>query len=245
MLVPLTLVGILYVKTMAKFRPAARDLKRCESKSRSPIYTHFREALRGAETIRSIPSGRSLWSRKHRSLADENISVYYSVKSLDRWLSIRLESLGNAVVLTAAMASIFLTRAGRLKAGSAGWGLTQALSITGLLTWAVRVLTDLETQFMSVMRVNELTNLESSYVKDVSVTEETNPLLPNESSGEAPTTSELPNETNLLNSGWPWSGHVKFNNVSMRYNALSPLVLKNVTVDIPAGTTLGVVGRTG
>ena len=135
MLVPLTLVGILYVKTMAKFRPAARDLKRCESKSRSPIYTHFREALRGAEIIRSIPSGRSLWSSKHRSLADENISVYYSVKSLDRWLSIRLESLGNAVVLTAAMASIFLTRAGRLKAGSAGWGLTQALSITGLLTW--------------------------------------------------------------------------------------------------------------
>lgn len=245
MLVPLTLVGILYVKTMAKFRPAARDLKRCESKSRSPIYTHFREALRGAETIRSIPSGRSLWSSKHRSLADENISVYYSVKSLDRWLSIRLESLGNAVVLTAAMASIFLTRAGRLKAGSAGWGLTQALSITGLLTWAVRVLTDLETQFMSVMRVNELTNLESTYVKDVSVTEETNPLLPNESAGEAPAKLELPNETNLLNSGWPWSGHVKFNNVSMRYNALSPLVLKNVTVDIPAGTTLGVVGRTG
>ena len=245
MLVPLALVGILYVKTMAKFRPAARDLKRCESKSRSPIYTHFREALRGAETIRSIPNGRSLWSSKHRSLADENISVYYSVKSLDRWLSIRLESLGNAVVLTAAMASIFLTRAGRLKAGSAGWGLTQALSITGLLTWAVRVLTDLETQFMSVMRVNELTNIESTYVKDVSVTEETNPLLPNESSGEAPTKLELPNETNLLNSGWPWSGHVKFNNVSMRYNALSPLVLKNVTVDIPAGTTLGVVGRTG
>ena len=245
MLVPLTLVGILYVKTMAKFRPAARDLKRCESKSRSPIYTHFREALRGAETIRSIPNGRSLWSSKHRSLADENISVYYSVKSLDRWLSIRLESLGNAVVLTAAMASIFLTRAGRLKAGSAGWGLTQALSITGLLTWAVRVLTDLETQFMSVMRVNELTNIESTYVQDVSVTEETNPLLPNESSGEAPTTLKLPNETNLLNSGWPWSGHVKFNNVSMRYNALSPLVLKNVTVDIPAGTTLGVIGRTG
>ena len=85
---------------------------------------------------------------KHQQLTDENLSVYYSVKNLDRWLSIRLETLGNIVVLSAAFASIFLTRAGKLKSGSAGWGLTQALSITGLLAWCVRVLTDLETQFM-------------------------------------------------------------------------------------------------
>jgi ABC-type multidrug transport system fused ATPase/permease subunit len=132
--IPIGTVGIFYVKAMGKFRPAARDLKRCESKSRSPIYTHFREALRGAETIRSVPSGQSMWSNKHRKLTDENISVFYSVKALDRWLSVRLESLGNAVVFTAAIGSVFLTRAGKLKSGAAGWGLTQALSITGLLT---------------------------------------------------------------------------------------------------------------
>ena len=253
MLLPLGLVGIVYAKTMARFRPAARDLKRCESKTRSPIYTHFREALRGCETIRSIPSGRSLWSSTHRSMSDENLSVFYSVKSLDRWLSIRLESLGNTIVLTAAAASIFLTRAGKMKSGSAGWGLTQALSVTGLLTWAVRVLTDLETQFMSVMRCAELTNIEE--IESVSTTEETKPLLPKDysHSGEAVHSLELSatslqtpqNETDLLKSGWPWRGDVKFNNISMRYNAASPLVLKNVNVDIPAGTTLGVVGRTG
>ena len=64
---------------------------------------------------------------KHQQLTDENLSVYYSVKNLDRWLSIRLETLGNIVVLSAAVASIFLTRTGKLKSGSAGWGLTQAL----------------------------------------------------------------------------------------------------------------------
>ena len=46
MVVPLGLVGMVYVRVMGRFRRAARDLKRCESKSRSPIYTHFREALR-------------------------------------------------------------------------------------------------------------------------------------------------------------------------------------------------------
>merc|ERR1712194_538196 len=49
----------------------------------------------------------------------------------------------------------------------------------------------------------------------------------------------------LLESGWPWAGSIEFENVSMRYNSASPLVLRNVTVSVPAGTTLGVVGRTG
>lgn len=256
LIAPLGLVGVLYVKTMGRFRPAARDLKRCESKSRSPIYTHFREALRGAETIRSIPSGRSLWSSKHRSLADENISVYYSVKSLDRWLAVRLESLGNVVVFTAAVASIMLTRLGRLKSGSAGWGLTQALSITAILQWAVRVLTDLETSFMSVMRTLEVTDLESTSVKGLDANE-VSPRMPREysdagealrvleSSGTTVTPQPPQSDVALLTSGWPWRGHVEFKNVSMRYNPQSPLVLKNVSVNIPAGSTLGVVGRTG
>eukprot|EP00986_Skeletonema_menzelii_P005340 scaffold1924_cov140-Skeletonema_menzelii.AAC.4 len=254
MAVPLGLIGILYVKTMGLFRPAARDLKRIESKSRSPIYTQFREALSGAETIRSIPKASSLWSRKHRHLSDENLSVYYSVKSLDRWLSVRLETLGNTVVFSAAVASILLTRGGRLKSGAAGWGLTQALSITGLLAWCVRVLTDLETQFMSVMRTVELTDLESEAVKGI---DEAKPRMPRELSraGEAlkalePNgSSSLPqlpeSDADLLQSGWPWRGHVEFKNVSMRYNPSLPFVLKNVSVDIPAGSTLGVVGRTG
>jgi ATP-binding cassette subfamily C (CFTR/MRP) protein 1 len=253
MAIPIGLVGIFYVKTMGLFRPAARDLKRIESKSRSPIYTQFREALSGAETIRSFKA-TSLWSRKHRHLSDENLSIYYAVKSLDRWLSVRLETLGNTVVFSAAVASILLTRGGRLKSGSAGWGLTQALSITGLLAWCVRVLTDLETQFMSVMRTVELTDLESETVKGI---DEAKPRMPRELSraGEAlkvlqPSGStSLPplpeSDADLLQSGWPWRGHVQFKNVSMRYNPSLPLVLKNVSVDVPAGSTLGVVGRTG
>lgn len=234
MTVPLALVGWFYVKIMKKFRRAARDLKRSESKSRSPIYTHFKEALRGAETIRAIPTGRESWSNTYRHLTDDNNAVFLSVKSLDRWLSIRLESLGNVVVLAAATASVFLTRAGRLRSGSAGWGITQALSITGLLTWAVRCLTDSETHFMSILRIAELSDLD---------TEETDTrglenLEKTSDRGQS-------YENDLLKSGWPWRGEVQFNDVSMRYNPSSPLVLKNVSVNVPPGSTLGIVGRTG
>ena len=252
MLFPVVFIGVFYKSIMTRFRPAARDLKRCESKTRSPIYTHFSETLRGAETIRSFAYSPSLWSSNMRSLVDENLSVFYSVKCLDRWLSIRLETLGNIVVLLSAFASIVLTRNGQLKSGSAGWGLTQSLAITGLLTWAVRVLTDLESQMMSVMRVTELTNLESS-----TLTEKKLPMtIPQEreSPGEALTLLFQGNDTlpkspsgdhTLVQSGWPWKGDVSFRNVSMRYNDASPLALSHISLDIPSGTTLGVVGRTG
>jgi len=145
MLFPLALISVLYARTMRQFRPAARDLKRVDTKTRSPIFTHFGEALKGVETIRSVPGSTSIWSRQHQILSDSNLGAFATIKVLDRWLATRLESLGNSVVFTTALASVFLTRSGRLKAGSAGWGLTQALAITGLMTWAVRTLTDLET----------------------------------------------------------------------------------------------------
>ena len=263
LILPLIATSFFYARVMRNFRPAARDMKRAESKSRAPIYTHFGEALKGAETIRSIPSGSKTWSMQHKNFTDENLKVFYSVKSLDRRLSVQLETLGNAVVLLCAVASIFLSKMGRLKPGNAGWGLTQSLSITGLLTWAVRCLTDLESQMMSVSRVNEITDIESTTanldkLKESPLDEKSikpKMLREKRKAGEAlrkkvkGQESKLPptpdNDIALVEAGWPWKGDVKFKNVSMRYNEISPLVLKNVSVHVSPGSTLGVVGRTG
>jgi ABC-type multidrug transport system fused ATPase/permease subunit len=248
MVFPIIFISIFYNKVMTKFRPAARDLKRLETKSRSPIYTQFGEALKGAETIRSFPNSSRLWSSNLRSLVDTNLNVIYTVKALDRWLSIRLESLGNVVVLTAAFASVYLTRVGKMKAGSAGWGLTQSLAITGLLTWAVRVLTDLESQMLSVQRVTEVSGLGST---PGTPDKEKIPSIPQEmrGTGEALTAlkgstdfGSLPvtpvNEKALIASGWPWKGAISFKNVSMRYSPTAALALKNVNIEMPPGTTL-------
>ena len=52
--------------------------------------------------------------------------------SIDGYL-IRLESLGNVVAGMAALMSILLKSIGRIQPGSAAFGLTQSLSVTGLL----------------------------------------------------------------------------------------------------------------
>ena len=252
MLVPLAFAGSLYARTMRRFRPAARDMKRADIKTRSPLFTHFGEALRGTETIRSIPGAPKSWSNQHRSLSDLNLSTVLTIKNLDRWLSCNLEALGNSMVFSTAIASVILSRAGKINPGFAGWGLTQALSITGLMAWAIRNLTMLESHMMSVMRIKEMTDIDSDEVDTgkYHMERELN------ESGEAlkatfPKNAEIKvplapsDESALIKSGWPWKGGVSLKNVSMRYNPSSPLVLKDVTLDIPPGNTLGVVGRTG
>lgn len=258
MLIPIGAVGTMYLKTMKKFRPGARDFKRVETKTRSPIYTHFGEALRGTEIIRSIPGSRIFWSDTHRDMTDTNLRAFYSAKALDRWLSCRLESLGNVVVFTAALASVYLTRVGRLKSGAAGWGLTQALAITGLMTWAVRCLTDLESNMMSVVRVKELTDIDSEEVDlEMASSAERAPRIPKENAAAGQSLKPLFQSASSVSkvalapandkaiSGWPWRGDIQFRNVSMRYNEVSQLVLKDVDLSVPPGTTLGIVGRTG
>jgi ABC-type multidrug transport system fused ATPase/permease subunit len=259
MMFPLTLAGSLYLRITRRFRPAARDMKRSEQRTRSPIFTHFAEALRGSEIIRSIPGAKGTWSGQHRELADTNLAVFSTVKALDRWLSINLEAIGNFMVFITAVASVFLTRAGRLQAGSAGWGLTNSLAITGLMAWAVRNLTMLESHMMSVMRVTELTDIEAEAGRSKSSKRSAGSekaTMPKElvEIGEALERDFSPklnmrvapvNDKALVADGWPWEGRVTFNNVSMKYNEASPLVLKSVTLTVPPGTTLGVVGRTG
>ena len=44
---------------------------------------------------------------------------------------------------------------------------------------------------------------------------------------------------------WPSTGHLKINNLSVRYRKGLPYVLKDVTLDIKSGTKVGIVGRTG
>lgn len=40
-------------------------------------------------------------------------------------------------------------------------------------------------------------------------------------------------------------GHIEFRNVSFRYGPALPNVLRTLSIDIPAGSTLGIVGKTG
>merc|ERR1712232_273391 len=44
---------------------------------------------------------------------------------------------------------------------------------------------------------------------------------------------------------WPSRGTISFEGVVMRYRANLPIVLNGISFEIPGGTSVGVIGRTG
>ena len=83
---------------------------------------------------------------------------------------------------------------------------------------------DLEASFIAVERVNQYTNKTTG--------------VPQEASRETSIDVDA-------GSGWPRNGHIVFKGVSLRYRENLPRVLKKIDLDIPAGSKVGVVGRTG
>lgn len=88
-----------YIAVTNYYRNVARELKRLDSISRSPIYAHFSETLGGLPVIRSYLR-QKMYRRVNEVKLDDNIAAYYAMKAVDRWLSVRLEVLGECAQCT-------------------------------------------------------------------------------------------------------------------------------------------------
>ncbi|CAD6196014.1 unnamed protein product [Caenorhabditis auriculariae] len=136
----------------------------------------------------------------------------------NRWLATRLELLGNTTVLLASLCTTFSTKYFGLSAGMAGLSVSYALSITEVLNMAVRMMSEMETNIVSIERVKEYQAIEQ------------------EAKWEGET--ELPKD-------WPEKGEIQFENYAMRYREDLPKVLKNIDLKISGGEKIGIIGRTG
>lgn len=74
-----------------------------------------------------------------------------------RWLGVRLEIITNLLTLFVVITSVFMRD--RLTAGTVGLTITYALQITHSLNLLVRTSSDVETNIVSVERINEYAEL--------------------------------------------------------------------------------------
>jgi ABC-type multidrug transport system fused ATPase/permease subunit len=109
---------------------------------------------------------------------------------------------------------------GRITPGVAGLVMVYALSLWESLNWAVRIFAEVEARMTSVERLKYYASLESE--ADVF---------------RAPA-AELP-------ASWPACGEVVFDRVVARYAPHLPPVLKEISFRVPAGSRVGIIGRTG
>ncbi|XP_060108083.1 ATP-binding cassette sub-family C member 3 [Heteronotia binoei] len=209
-------LAILYYFAQRFYVATSRQLKRLESVSRSPIYSHFSETVTGASVIRAYRREKS-FVRISDMKVNDNQKSYYPGIVANRWLGVRVEFVGNCVVFFAALFAVLSKDS--LTAGLVGLSVSYALQVTMALNWMVRMTSDLETNIVAVERVKEYSETET----------------------EAPWIIEdkRPPEN------WPAQGQVQFANYSVRYRKGLDLVLKDLSLDVKGGEKVGIVGRTG
>nr|KAG5713488.1 hypothetical protein BaRGS_025036 [Batillaria attramentaria] len=144
-------LGILYFLVQRFYVATSRQLKRLESTSRSPIYSHFGETITGAITIRAFQQEQRFIEQSENKV-DENQVCYYPSIVSNRWLAIRLEFVGNCIIFFASLFAVL----GRehLSPGIVGLSVSYAMNT---LNWMVRMTCELETNIVAVERVKEYT----------------------------------------------------------------------------------------
>ena len=127
-------------------------MKRLESVSRSPIYSHFGETVNGASTIRAYNLAEK-FIRQSEIIVDENQKANFPSVVANRWLAVRLETVGNLIIFCAALLAVL----GRdsLSPGLVGLSVSYALSVTQTLNWLVRMTSEVETNIVAAERLKE------------------------------------------------------------------------------------------
>uniref|UniRef100_H2Z8F8 Multidrug resistance-associated protein 1 n=1 Tax=Ciona savignyi TaxID=51511 RepID=H2Z8F8_CIOSA len=147
---------LLYYFVQRFYVSTSRQLKRLESISRSPIYSHFSETITGASTIRAYGLQNS-FIKQSENLVDVNQMAYFPNIVSNRWLALRLELVGNFIVLFAAIFAV--AGKGTIDSGIVGLSVSYAMQITQTLNWMVRQSSELETNIVAVERVEEYSNV--------------------------------------------------------------------------------------
>ncbi|XP_054166167.1 ATP-binding cassette sub-family C member 4-like [Oppia nitens] len=199
---------------------AARDIKRMEGLSRSPIYSHVSNTLAGLTSIRSL-DGQRMFERQYECHQNDNTATYFMFLCTSRALGVLLE--GVFLIYIAAIVAFVMSatdESDTMSGGNAGLLLSSSLMLTGTAQHAVRCSTDLESYMTAVERVLEYTHIDPE--ADLESPADRKPAI-----------------------DWPQSGSIEFVDMSLQYVESTEPVLKGLTLSFSGGEKIGVVGRTG
>lgn len=195
----------------------SRQIRLFELEAKSPLFTQFLDLLQGLSTVRAFAWGPRFIER-YLNLLDVSQKPFYLLFCIQRWLGLVLD-LMTAVLVTVMMTLVVTLRA-QMSASLVALALVQVMSFGQSLAHVIQDWTQLETSFGAVARAKTFcTDTESE---------------------------NRPNETGTVPENWPAHGCVTIDNLVASYNAgAGEPVLRGVSLDIPAGTKVGICGRSG
>lgn len=252
---------IVYVLIYKYYVSTSRQLMRIESSLRTPIFLQFNETYFGVPVIQAFDAMEMFLKRIYQKI-DDNTSIYHMSIAAARWLSIRLECLGNLVVLITMLSCVILRE--QISPGMVGLCITCSLTITGTLNLLIRSSIDLETNIVAIERIIEYTRLPqedhwyrspSSHVfhkakqspKTFVDCIKTIFKISNESAKQTNDniSTNTTGESSPVDLQSAHNGSISFCQYSARYYKSLSMCLNNIDLTINPGTKVGIVGRTG
>ncbi|CAO1343275.1 unnamed protein product [Diamesa hyperborea] len=148
-------IAFIYYFVQKFYVATSRQLKRIESVTRSPIYSHFSESITGQSTIRAYGEQKR-FTVESETRVDNNQMMSYPSIIANRWLAVRLEIVGSFVVLFAALFAVLARES--MDAAIVGLSVSYALQISQTLSFLVRMTAEVETNIVAIERLEEYSN---------------------------------------------------------------------------------------
>ena len=218
---------ILVVTTIARvYLRTSRQLRLLELENKSPLYTQFRDTVRGIASVRAFGWVAPYIARNHKYLDDSQRPIYF-LGLTQVWLALVMNLI---VAVVAVSTTAFATQVSSFssRAGLVGAGLVSLMQFGNLLNGSVQSWILLETSLGAVKRLKDF--------------------------GEKTGTEDKVGEDLRPAESWPEKGEIVLEGVDASYEDLekytdeegdSALALKGISMHIHPGEKVAVIGRTG
>ncbi|XP_031345990.1 probable multidrug resistance-associated protein lethal(2)03659 isoform X2 [Photinus pyralis] len=212
LLIPTVVIGSLCYGLRAFCIPTMRNVKRLEGVTRSPVFEHLSSSLQGLSTIRAFQA-EAILKEEFDAHQDLHSGSYHLFLSTSQGFGYFLDCI--CAIYLAAVTFSFVISGSDILGGNVGLAITECLTVTSILQWAMQQTAEFENNMTCVERILEYESIAQEEI-----------------TGE---------EVQL----WPKDGEILFRNVSLQYLPDAPPTLKNINFKVAPTEKIGIIGRTG
>jgi len=215
--IPMIIVTILSYKIRSIMAKPLLETERIDLATKSPIYSEISSTINGLLAIRVFKQGPNFF-KKFVDFIYLNMKTHIAQERIFMFFTLLMKATLDTMFILGNFICIFIAYFTTFDAGLFGLALQLLQEIAEYGNWLTRLSLLVDIQMQSVERILIYYDIkeEKGY-----------------------------KQKTLQQSDFLRHGDIKFNNIYMRYSPELDYVLRGLTFQIPAGSKIGIVGRTG
>lgn len=246
--VPFILVFYGYIRHC--YLKSSREIKRCESISRSPVYSLLASTLEGLELLRSF-SFDILDTIETKFIKLQNVHTrgLFSYDSVGRWMAFWLDVSSAIFFFICTHGSVIIGNT--LNPAMVGLALSYVMHLIGLVQWCTKQLAEVENMMTSVERIIVYSNLPSEMIELNSRPPKIGNIVSSQAirsmtlNVQASPIVAVENMRYTLPENWPEHGFIKINNLNLTIPNRNIPILSSISCTFNPKENVAIVGRTG